>query len=76
MSASRFILLSLLMLGGCVERMELRGQQCAHVCIDRHGAKPSAGVYYSWVEHGGCYCRLWNQQMTYEGHLSDKWRPE
>lgn len=66
--------LIVVLLGGCATA-ELREQHCAKVCIDRHGWKPCAGVYYSWVEHRGCYCRLWNQQMTYEGHLGP-WRPE
>lgn len=63
-----------LFLVGCAEipcehgrlRAHDQNQHCADVCSERHGA-----FLYSWVEHREqCYCRLFNQQMTYEGHLN------
>ena len=46
------------------------------VCIDRLGVHRQSGVYGSWTEGAGCYCRPWEGRTVYEGRLSDKWRPE
>ena len=68
--------LGLLLTGGCIGRQEIRGQHCAHLAIERHGALPPVGAYGAWTHGARCYVHLWNGRRVDEGKLDDTWRPE
>lgn len=69
-------LLPILMLAGCLEHAELRTQQCAQRCIDRHGWMPPRGSYGSWATGDYCHCRLWTGKHVNEGKLTSNRWPE
>lgn len=70
------VLIALALLSGCLERLELRGQQCAQIAIAQHGFRPPLGVYGTWTYGMQCWSRLWTGERVYEGPLNKHWRPE
>ncbi len=70
------LLMIVVILGGCAERDELRGQQCAQIAIKEHGVTGPTGVYGTWINGRKCWSHLRDGERVYEGPLSDKWRPE
>lgn len=69
-------LIYFLMWLGCAERQELRGQQCAQLALERHGAHRPRGVYGVEVRGDRCFSRLWDGERVAEGRLGRGWRPE
>lgn len=70
------LLVFVTLLAGCIEHAELREQQCAHRCIERHGARPAAGAYGSVACGDRCSCTLWNGRHVDEGKLTSSRWPE